>query len=335
VSSRPRVSFIAWSPRGGRADDVARVLGGEARWFDALGIVRRWAIPVRYAIDSLRTAAYLARRRPRAVIVVNPPIFPAAIALAYARVARVPLVLDSHPSAFGLAGDELSRRLAWLHARVARRATTTLVSDETLARRVRGWGAPAEVFHEPPSAFSLRPAPGLDGRRPQVLFAGVFSRDEPVRELVEAARLTPEVDVRITGEPKLCPPGLRESAPPNVHFVGFLHGADYVRALDEADAVIALSTEPTSVMRTAYEAVWGLRPLLVSDSPNLRGVFPDAIHVRNDAAAIAGGLRDLIGRHAELVALAPAARERQQRRWETQLAALRSHLDPDRPSIRA
>ena len=137
MSSRPRVSFVAWSPRGGRADDVARVLGGEARWFDALGIVRRWAIPVRYAIDSLRTAAYLARRRPRAVIVVNPPIFPAAIALAYARVARVPLVLDSHPSAFGLAGDELSRRLAWLHARVARRATKQSRPDERPAARDR------------------------------------------------------------------------------------------------------------------------------------------------------------------------------------------------------
>ena len=75
---RPAVAFIAWTPTPGRAIDIAAALGGEARPFYFRCIVNRRLIPVRYLMDTLRTALYLARRRPRAVVVTHPPIFPGA-----------------------------------------------------------------------------------------------------------------------------------------------------------------------------------------------------------------------------------------------------------------
>ena len=38
---RPPVSFVAWTPTPGRAVDIAKALGGEAKAFNTLGIVTR------------------------------------------------------------------------------------------------------------------------------------------------------------------------------------------------------------------------------------------------------------------------------------------------------
>jgi glycosyltransferase involved in cell wall biosynthesis len=325
VRQRPAVAFLGWTPNSGRAMEIAAALGGEARTFFALSLVHRAAIPVRYALDAIRTIAYLVVARPRATIVINPPIFPALIALAYGRATGAPLVLDSHPSAFGLAGDSVSRRLLPVHAWVARRAKTTLVSAPALAEVVRSWGARADVLHEAPPAWRVSAA-RPPGERATVLFAGVFAGDEPVDQVVEAARAVPSIDVVITGDLRKCPEDLVAGAPSNVRFVGFLDPGEYVRALEESDAVLSLSTEPASVMRTAHEAVWAGRPLVVTGWPDLRRLFPDAVHVSNDAGAIADGLREVMRRHSELVTAAPVQRRAQEARWEEQLSTLRSQL---------
>jgi glycosyltransferase involved in cell wall biosynthesis len=179
------------------------------------------------------------------------------------------------------------------------------------------------VVHEAEPPWSAPPAPA-DGERRRILFAGSFAGDEPVEEVVEAARAVPHVDVLVTGDLRRRPPGLDDRAPANVKWLGFLPVEAYLETLWSAHAVLALSTEDTSVMRTAYEAVWAERPLLVSDWPELREVFPHAVHVVNDRAGIAAGFRAVLERHAELVAAAPAARRLQRDRWHRQLEALRA-----------
>ncbi len=324
-SARPPVAFVAWTHRPGRAEEVAAALGGEARAFYFAGIGDKRLIPLRYAADALRTLAYLVRRRPRSVVATHPPIFAALVCLAWARLAGIPLVLDSHPSAFGLAGDALSRKLLPVHRWLARRAVATLVTGPALGGLVASWGGRPEVLHEAEPTWRstpARPAPA----RPAVLFAGTFAADEPVAEVLAAARAVPDVEVRITGDLARRPAELEGIEPANVRWLGYLPRDAYLAALRDADAVLALSTEDTSVMRTACEAVWAERPLAVSDWPYLRETFPDAVHVGNDRDGIAGGLRLLAGRHAELVRAAPAARARQAARWRAQRDRLAAAL---------
>ena len=111
-----------------------------------------------------------------------------------------------------------------------------------------------------------------------------------------------------------------------MRFVGFLKGPAYVRAIAEADAVLALSTEPTSVMRTAHEAVWAERPLIISSRRQLEDLFPFAVPVPNNADGIAQEIRSALRRRTELVAAAPAARAQQEARWRRQLDTLRARL---------
>jgi glycosyltransferase involved in cell wall biosynthesis len=327
--TRPDVSFIAWSPVAGRSQEIARALGGEARCFYGRGRFGKLSVLGRYARSARDTMRYLRTRRPRAVIVTNPPLIPGLLAWMYARRNGARVALDSHPGGFGLQGDRVSRLLQPLHVWLARRATATLVTDERLAGRVEAWGGRAEIVHEAPVDWGPD-----DGRpdavhpRPRVLFVCVFQRDEPVSDVIEAARRAPELDLHVTGDLGKCPASVRESASANVRFTGFLSGADYERAVRDADVVLALTTEPSSVVRAGYEAVYAQRPLVVSNWPASRDVFPHAVHVDNEPPAIVAGLRHAIRERERLVALAPQALELQRSRWDRQLEALRQHLNP-------
>ena len=321
VDHRPRVAFIAWTPNSGRALDIAGALRGEARTFFAFRIVNRHLVPLRYLVDSFRTAGYLALRRPRALIVTNPPPFAALVAYAYARLAGVPFILDSHPSSFALSGDGIWRLLLPLHARLASRAAATLVTTDELAAVVRQWDGHAQVVHEPPTPWRVPPA-GLSRNRPRVLFTGNYNRDEPVMNVLEAGRALSGIDFHVTGDLRRCPSDLRKAASPNVRFVGYLARDQYRRALEEADVILTLTTQRNDVPRTAYEAVYANRPLVVPDRPLLRSLFPYAVHVPLTSDGIVAGLHEAIERHAELVAVAPKARVLQEERWRRQQASL-------------
>lgn len=317
---RPKVSFIAWAEDAGRAHEIARALGGEACTFYVLRIVWKPLVPLRYLLNAISTCAYLLARRPRAVIVTNPPIFPGLIAALYCRTTRAPLLLDSHPSAFGDA--PLAKRVTGLHAWLVRRAATTMVTVPALAEAVAAWGGRADIVHEAPAARRAAPARPLSGR-PRILYIGRFAGDEPTAEVVAAARLVPEADVLITGDVRKCPAPLRESAPPNVIFTGFLEGHDYDRALEQADAIMVLTRHPLAVNRGAYEAAYFERPLIISDLPAMTPLFPYAVSVSNDTAGIAQGIHSAIERHAYLVSACPQARALQEQRWQQQLDRLR------------
>jgi glycosyltransferase involved in cell wall biosynthesis len=316
----PSVSFIAWAEDSGRAHEVARALGGEARTFYRLRIVRKPLVPLRYLLNAISTCSYLLSRRPRAVIVTNPPIFPGLIAVLYCLATKAPLLLDSHPSAFGDA--PMAKQVAGVHAWLARRAATTMVTVPELAKIVTTWGGRADIVHEAPPARRAAP-PGPLSDRPRILYIGRFVGDEPTAEVVEAARLVPGADVLITGDVRKCPPRLLESAPANVIFTGFLEGYDYDRALERADVIMVLTRHPLAVNRGAYEAVYSGRPLIISDLPAMTPLFPYAIAVSNDGAGIARGIESAIEQHPSLVSACPHARALQEQRWQQQLDRLR------------
>ena len=318
--ARPKVSFIAWAEDSGRASEIAQALGGEARAFYRLRIVWKPLVPLRYLLNAIGTCGYLLSRRPRAVIVTNPPIFPGLIALLYCAVTKAPLVLDSHPSAFGDA--PMAKQVAGIHAWLTRRAATTIVTVKELAKIVQSWGGEADIVHEAPPAHRAAPASPLSGR-PRIVYVGRFAGDEPTAEVIEAARLVPEADVLITGDVRKCPASLRKSAPGNVTFTGFLTGDDYDRALEQADAIMVLTRHPLAVNRGAYEAVYFERPLIISDLPAMTPLFPYAIPVGNDGASIARGIELTVRRHRDLLSACPQARALQEQRWQQQLDRLR------------
>jgi len=326
-TGRPVVSFLAWTPIEGRSAEIAAALGGEAHVVYDRRLVHRSVVPLRYFLSSFVTLAYLIRRRPRAVIVTNPPLLPGLISWAYCTLHKSPIVLDTHPGGFGAQGDRVSQRLQLAHRWLARRVSASMVTDEHWVKKLAEWGAEALVIHEAPPIWSVGPA-RAPGKRPVVLFVGTFGGDEPIDVVFDAARSCPELDIWVTGDPRRCPPELLQRVPENVRLTGFLAMPEYASAMQDADLVLTLSTEPTSVMRAAYEAVYVGRPLVLSDSPGLRTLFPYAVAVPNTSEGIARGLRHAIAEHERLRAATEPARDLQQRRWDEQLRALSRQIDP-------
>jgi glycosyltransferase involved in cell wall biosynthesis len=322
---RPNVAFVVWGPVEGRAKEFAAALGGAHRALFDFGIVNRWLVPLRYALSAVRTVTYLVWTRPRSLIVANPPIFAALIGWAYARVAGIPMVLDSHPISFGQKGNRIGRFFLPLHAALARRVATTIVGSEELARRVEAWGGRADIVHEAPPSDVLASVPAAPGDPPQVLWSGIFAADEPFEAVMEAAALMPEVELVVAGDLRRCPVDPC-AAPANVRWLGFLAGDAFRDTLRRVDAVLALTDDSTSAMRAAAEAIYACKPLVMSDLDHLASIFPSGVRVRNEPEAIAAGVRAALADSAASAGRLTAARDAQLARWEEQRAMLLRRL---------
>lgn len=327
MSVASSVAFLAWTKRAGRATDIAAAVDGQV-WcnYPRVPRGRRW-VPLRYGLSAIATVVFLARNQPSAVIVTNPPVFPALIAAGWSAFTGRPFLLDSHPTAFGAKAHRVSQRLMPVHRMLARRAVAVLVTTEHWVKEVERWGGRGLVVHEPPPHWAdigeqVDPM-SRERARFCVLFVGTFASDEPVEQVVEAARLTPELEVLVTGSLDRAPNALVMAAPANVTFTGYLEGAAFANVLRGADAVLTLTTDPTSVMRSAYEAVYVERPLVITDTPVLRELFAGAFFVDNDAVSIAAGLHRVASKTEEEGRSARReAKGRQVLRWQRQHEAL-------------
>jgi glycosyltransferase involved in cell wall biosynthesis len=318
------VLFVAWGAVGGRPAELAHALGADVLCLFPPGPARRPSAPLRYLQCALETGRYVRRHRPRVIVVTNPPVIAGLITYAWGKSVGATLVLDSHPGGFGAQGDRVAARLQVVHRWLVRRAAFSLVAAPRWADVLRSWGGVSEVVHEAPGDDTPT-EPARRGRL-RILFVGRFAPDEPVDLVVAAAGQVPSCDVSITGDLDRCPDALRSGAPPNVRFVGFLDADDYRAAVDESDVVVCLTTEPGSVMRAAYEAVYACRPLIISGWPLARELFPFALPVEHQVAALGHAFRDADAHYDELAAQTEAARELQLARFDAQRLAVARRL---------
>ena len=326
MGARPTISFIAWAHGDSRPRTIAAELGGEARVFHDMGIVRKPLVPFRYGINAARTIAYLLERRPRAVIIQAPPVPTAALVWLYGVLFRAPVVIDAHPSSFAIGDAPADRAMLPLLRRLAARVSAVAVTTERLRERVEEWGGRGIVVHEPAPAWAGQLERGPDDGKVTTLYICTFADDEPLDVVLDAARAVPEVRFRITGDLRKLPERARAAAPDNVEWTGYLRGTDFSQALADAKAVLTLDERDDSVPRSAYEAVYARRPLITTGWPHMRALFPDAVFVANTAEGIADGVRDALSRTDEIESTTQRALDRQVERWQSQCDALRAAL---------
>lgn len=320
-----RPAFIAWT-QSARPRELALATGASYSVVYVKLLGRVSLAPVRYLLSAIGTSWFLLRNRPSVVVATNPPVFPALIAHLLSPLTGSELILDSHPRGFGYKGSAVGQLMAPVHRFLMRRARATLVASPELAQRVLESGGLPLILHEAPPEWELYAEASM-GAVPNVLWVTIFASDEPLEAVLAAARELDDVHFMITGDRRRAPASLIEQAPANVEFTGFWVDEGYARLISEADVMLVLTTEPASVPRAAFEAVEGLRPLVLSETPDLRELFPAAVFVDNTPNGIAAGIREAVSRHAELVAVASEARDAQRRRWRRQQRQLEALLE--------
>ncbi|HEY0872609.1 MAG TPA: glycosyltransferase [Vicinamibacterales bacterium] len=282
----------------------------------------------KYVGQAFRTIRILKAEQPSAVFVMTPPMFAAFPAFWYARGGIAQVVLDAHTAAFS---HPRWRRLQWLQRALIRRATTTLVHNEHIAALVEAAGGHATLVPDVPVVFrEVEPF----GRPPGFTIVAVcsFNYDEPVEALFAAAALLPDVHFFVTGNPKHLARELRISIPSNVTLTGFISTPAYGGLLKGADAVLTLTTRDHTMLRGAYEAIYQGTPVIISDWPVLREAFDEgAVHVGNDATAIAEGIERLRRDHARFRIAAARLRQRKLEAWQVTRRSILDRLNDRGP----
>ena len=289
--------FVVWEPSNSRSATLAEQFGAECWYVHYLGLKRPWLAPFKYVMQAVRTWRLLAANKPELIFVQNPPVFAPLAVWLYCLFSSASFVMDTHTGAFL---EKKWRWLGFLHGFLARRARVSIVTNEFLADIVHGWGGETFIFPDVPVEFP--DAKRMSNRGEHfVTVVNSFSYDEPLEEVLEAARQLPEIEFAVTGDISRCPPSIEASRPDNVRFTGFVSRQEYVDMLYSSDAAVILTTENHTMQRGAYEAMSLGVPIITSDWPLLRKTFfKGAQFTDNTAKSITESLRYLIDNKQQL-----------------------------------
>lgn len=263
--------FISWIRYHGRSEGIAKALG-IVPYFITGGF---GPAPLRYIRAWIETRRLIRERQPRVVIVMQPPVV-ALMSVAVSTSKSTLLIGDLHTGVFT---DPKWRWGLKLTMRILRKRGLAVVTGEELANRARACGVTTLEMHdmiEPALAANTRADDASVGALLPEKYALVplaYAFDEPIAALLEAARVYSEVTWVLTGKP---PEAIRELAPANVHFTGFVSNDDYGRLVASASVMVALTTQENTMQRVGYEAIGSGIGLVTSGTRVLREFFGDA-----------------------------------------------------------
>jgi len=311
--------MISWAPYSRMSQTFARELGGKLHCIHYLRFQSPIHAPFKYIAMAIHTLFVLFKERPKAVHVQNPPFVAGLVVNIYCRLTGSGFVLHYHSAAFGSTWD-------WaltLQKFIARRAVTNIVTNNHWAEIVRSWGGHAIVMTDPflelPKGEAFKVREGYN-----VAFVSTFAKDEPLDAVVDAARALPEVNFYITGNKKKKPASFFEQAPSNITFTGFLDpDLQYPGLLRAVDAVMVLTTRNHTLQLGGCEATALGKPLITSDWPYLKEVFPKGtVYVSDSAESIIDGIQDVKKNYTQLAVEIVQLREESQQEWTTKLGQL-------------
>jgi len=324
------IVYVAWLRYHRRAELLAHHLGGETCYVVAGRPGKIYQAPVRYLVQTWQTWQQLRRRRPRVVLVQNPPIFAVVAVALYARTHRAGYAIDSHTGAFVSPGW---RHTLWLHRLLSRRALVTIVHNRDQEEIVRKWGCRYCRLGFTPGVYPQGRRPvGLAGG-PAVAVIASYAQDEPLEEVLRAAVELSHISFYFTGDDSRLSASLRDASPPNCYFTGYLPYEEYIGLLRAADAVMVLTKRDHSLLMGGFEAASLAKPLITSDWPVLRDFFClGTVHVPNTVDGICSGVRRAVEEREVLQAEMAVLRDRLGKRWEEELAALTAALLEGEPA---
>lgn len=321
--------FVSWEPSNSRSATLAEQFGAECWFIHYLALKQPWLAPIKYVLQAFRTWYDLFRHRPSLVFVQNPPVFAPLVIWLYCLFTGSRFIIDSHTGVF------LERKWRWLsflHAFVVKRAAVSIVTNEHLAAMVEGWGGKAFIFPDVPVEFPN--AEYLAERSANlVTVVNSFSYDEPLDEVLTAAKALPDVEFAVTGDLARCPPELSAAASENVRFTGFVPRKVYVNTLYSSDAAVVLTLEDHTMQRGAYEAMSLGVPIVTSDWPLLRKTFfKGAQFTDNTAPSIIAAIQRVIANKQQLKDDVADLKRQRRTLWRELLAEFEQNYLHDGPA---
>lgn len=285
----------------------------------------------RYALSLWRTLRVFRRTKPDLIFAQNPSLVLALATIGYGKVTGIKVVVDAHNAAVMPLLPGESGLLSWLCRLAVRGADFTIVSNERLAGIVQASGGRPVVLADRLPQLSPATPSGSPAAQPRVVFICTYAPDEPYMTVLEAAgRLDPRITVFVTGNPKHRAAALREAAPPNVRFTGFLAEEEYLALLRSADVVMDLTTREDCLVCGGYEAVALEQPLILSGTVATRSYFTRGVrYTDNSAADLADAVNEALAKGTRMREELRALKAELVSGWNAQFNALVSAVNSD------
>lgn len=283
----------------------------------------------RYLSLVLPTLQLLRERKPEVLLVQNPSLVLTLLTTLVRPLFGYRLVVDAHNEGVEPYIHKTAAVLKitkWL----LRMADLTIVTNSWLASTVERAGGSAFVLPDRLPQVEVAASPIVhDQASLRVAVIATYAPDEPIEAILEAARtLQSKVRLSFTGNFHKLPLALRQGAPGNVDFKGFLDEEEYWTLLRQSDAVLDLSTMDNCLVCGAYEAVALGRPSILSDNPACRELFQGAaVFAGATTESIVQALQLLRADHQPLTLSTRATAEKLRQRWALGAAALLQKME--------
>ena len=321
-----RSIFIIWAPIAPRSKLLTEELGINQIYLVHSLQRKVFLAPIRYVLQTIKTINILLKEKPRLVFVQNPPIFAVGIVFIYSKITRTHYIIDSHSAAF------IGKRWEWsagLHKYFARHSFLTIVTNSFLENLVLKWGAKVIVLKDIPGKYPLGTSSLVDGSCFSVAVVNSFAPDEPLDEIIKAAKHLPDVLFYISGDTARAANNIFQKLPLNVKFTGFLSNVDYYSLLRSVNSVMVLTKHDHTQQRGACEALWLSKPIITSDWPLLREYFEKgAIFVDNTQSSIISAVQEMTEDLEEYQRGIQSLQIERRRDWEKDKEELLQILQP-------
>lgn len=316
-----KTTFLVWGPpsHGPRSKILARELGiASLHYIHSTSQRGFWSAPAKYSYQAFQTLRLLFQERPQLVFVQSPPSFALLFVYLYCVLTGAKYVVDAHSAAL----LRIWTRPAWLHHFLAQQAITTIVTNEHFQQVFQSWGGHSFVLRDIPTTFDQQGEFAVNGNF-NVVVVNTFSEDEPLGEVLAAAKDLRDVDFYVTGKKKMASIETLAQAPQNVHFTDFLPEPAYYALLTGSQAVMCLTTRNHTMQRGACEALSLGKPIITSNWPLLQSYFHrGTVHVDNNRQAIQQGVIQMKAQYPYYQTEIKQLQLAQQQEWQEKVALL-------------
>jgi glycosyltransferase involved in cell wall biosynthesis len=323
--------FIVWKKFQRRVEVLAPFLDLEVHYFyysweEKSKILKALS----YFLKSIDTFKCLFLKKPSLVFIQFPPA-PALYCVAlYSFLTGSRYVSDCH---IGLTN---ANWLKWIHAKKLLIKGPMIVHNEHLIEQViRSMNVKPFVVRDgiaKRQSVDIRKSSLLDdlGLPPKsyVIIPGSFSWDEPLREVIEAARMLPEIMFVLTWHFNRLSRTIRNNLPSNILLTGYLQIDDFNYLFANSGVALVLTKHEAVQLSGMQEAMAFEIPAVVTDLKTTRFLYKNyPVYVRNDPESIAYGVTYAFQNRHDLEEKIKKLRIETEREFFDQIVNLRTILN--------
>ncbi|MGM7721721.1 glycosyltransferase [Metabacillus sp. Hm71] len=325
------MEFIIWGKYQSRAERLASYLDCNIHYIHS-----DQSILVRYMSSLTKSLNIMLKSKSDTFIIQLPPnliIYLLPLIKMFNK--RAKIILDMHNGATrGSWG-----KLPFIWKIMDKYSDLIIVHNEDYFKEITNTGKVTtkliEVLPDPPAEkhrtaiLGLNHSDFLKEGKTNVLIPCSYNPDEPIFELVELAKMNPDLHLILTGNKnkafKLL--GDRE-IPKNITFSGFISAEEYKYLFLHADVVMGLTKNENIQLSVSTESLSFGRPVILSDTKTLRKLYPNGfIFTVNQPEQMKDCIKHYLEDYQELTKELGVVRQEKINKWNVKLEKLRGEYN--------